>query len=486
MKGKLGQYTNLNDAVTTPNKPSPLTPITFDPPNILKLNLEQKQRSVAQQPQEFDFDNAVTVTAAVVESPKCWTTIYNLLDIYAAMPEMRNQTHRLSLSPDAIANLKSKLKRGDSEKNTERNTSEVQAQNNFEKTRVVVFGVVKIHRTRLLATLSGLKLEAEITSFHSSTTWRKKTKPAALEFSLTGQIGRAMIVLLEGVAPNQQTVVKVTVGKSQTLYSSVTKRGKDKNNGLLTIGAIFIDIPLHPIQLHGMVTRSSKQLSTTLQELRVTRASSRVSKQSEPDLESPLHLKSESKGATAPSTSSAAPTASQPSKEKKKVLQQQSENVNQSGLLQPLVMNFNAFFQSLSITASLLPSLQAQYKMENVTGKGTTGDKANFTIDLPSQCLSFITKATSQDNNANLPPQAAIPLPLVHIQAEFIPEGAMAKTKDAAHRIDDGVVLRQGGYLSASAEIGEFERCLTTDLLNHLVFVQKVFMKEINEVSFVF
>lgn len=173
----------------------------------------------------------------IVESPKCWTTIYNLLDIYAAMPEMSAHTHRLSLSPDAIANLKLKLKRGDSEKEnaTKSNTvgGEMQAQSNFEKTRVVVFGVVKIHRTRLLATLSGLKLEAEITSFHSSTTWRKKTKPLALEFSLTGQIGRAMIVLLEGVAPNQQTVVKVTVGKSQTLYSSVTKRGKDKNNGEL-------------------------------------------------------------------------------------------------------------------------------------------------------------------------------------------------------------------------------------------------------------
>lgn len=43
-------------------------------------------------------------------------------------------------------------------------------------------------------------------------------------------------------------------------------------------------------------------------------------------------------------------------------------------------------------------------------------------------------------------------------------------------------MLRRGGYVNASAEIGEFERCLTTDLLNHLVFVQKVFMGEINEV----
>lgn len=62
-----------------------------------------------------------------------------------------------------------------------------------------------------------------------------------------------------------RTVVKVTVGKSQTLYSSVSKKGKDKNNGLLSIGPVNVDIPQHPVALHGMVTRSSKQLSNTLQ-----------------------------------------------------------------------------------------------------------------------------------------------------------------------------------------------------------------------------
>lgn len=41
----------------------------------------------------------------------------------------------------------------------------------------------------------------------------------------------------------------------------------------------------------------------------------------------------------------------------------------------------------------------------------------------------------------------------------------------------DGMVLREGNYLSAVAEIGALEHSLTTDLLNHLVFVQKVFMK---------
>lgn len=51
--------------------------------------------------------------------------------------------------------------------------------------------------------------------------------------------------------------------------------------------------------------------------------------------------------------------------------------------------------------------------------------------------------------------------------------------QDAAFNLmlADGVVLRQGSYLSAEADIGVFEHSLTTDLLNHLVFVQKVFMK---------
>lgn len=75
-----------------------------------------------------------------------------------------------------------------------------------------------------------------------------------------------------------------------------------------------------------------------------------------------------------------------------------------------------------------------------------------------------------------LPPEASIALPQIHVSAQYMTESA---TQDIPI---DGVVLRQGGYVSASAEIGDFERCLTTDLLNHLVFAQKVFMREVNEV----
>ncbi|XP_065078677.1 bridge-like lipid transfer protein family member 1 isoform X6 [Ochlerotatus camptorhynchus] len=483
VKGKLG-YTNLNETIQTPIKASP-TALTFADA-VSRNSLEAKNSITGGLSSTYGGPNVneafVDITApfdrstftgpihSMLDTPKCWKTIYHLLDLYSAMPETKTIAHRVSLSPDAAGQIKArKYNIMHETKSTVRDDDDVGAGTPLpkdvgvvaqERTRLVVFGVAKIHRTRLLATLSGLKLEAEITALHCSTTWRKKSRPASLECSLTGQVGRAMIVLLEGLPPNQQTVVKVTIGKSQTLYSSITRKGKDKNNGLLSIGIVNIDIPQHPVALHGMMTRGSKQISSTLQELRVTRTSGRLARQNE-EPESPLNHQRE--------TRDKVPTA-----RKQSVTTTKAAANNPSGLLQPLVMQFNVILQSLSVTAALLPSLQAQYKMDHVTSTGVTGSKAKFTVDLPNHTLSFTTKA--QATETNLPSEACIALPPVHVSAEYIPESSSEEAPI------DGVVLRQGGYLAASAEIGVFERCLSTDLLNHLVFVQKVFMKEVNEV----
>ncbi|XP_039287951.1 LOW QUALITY PROTEIN: transmembrane protein KIAA1109 [Nilaparvata lugens] len=419
-----------------------------------------------------------TEKETVTMTPRCWKTVYYLLDLYATMPETKTVAHsRFSVAGDVSEGYKGnrkydllpEVKSTDDIERGENPSTPVPSQQPRElnlvageRTRLKVLAVAKIHRTRLLATLSGLKLEAEITNLHSSLTVKKKTRPASMECSLTGHVGRTMIVLLEGVAPNQQTVVKVTVGKSQALYSSITRRMKDKNSGLLTIGAVSVDIPQHPVALHGMMTRSSKELSFTLQELRVTRTSSRMSR-----------------GTTVDDVDS----ATQQSPGQARVFNPASTHtsvkhqmVEPNPLLQPLVMTFNVVLQSLSITAALLPSLQAQYKMDQVTSKGVTGSKAKFIIDLPRHSLSFSTKV--QVTEANLPSEASIELPKVHVQAEYVQDGASTRDGNFA----DGVVLRQGNYISAVADIGVFEHSLTTDLLNHLVFVQKVFMKEVNEV----
>lgn len=502
VKGKLG-YTNLSETVTTPVKTSPSSN-TFDLPPLpaVRKNTMESKHSVEfvsgplvneafvdfpvrgvslGQVSSTNNNNGSRYGPITVSTPKCWKTVYHLLDLYAQMPDTKTVTRKVSMSPETGGDgLSSKAKKinstglrfaGEEDVHPHSETPVPQligsdavnpATSLPERTRFMVFGVAKIHRTRLLATLSGLKLEAEITSLQSSATWRKKARPVSLESSVTGHVGRAMIVLLEGMAPNQQTVVKVTVGKSQTLYSSITRRAKDKNSGLLSIGPINIDIPQHPVALHGVMTRSSKQLSSTLQELRVTRTSSRLSKQNE-EMESPHHSKEAKESTT------------QQSSVKKEPVQVTMKPTTSNNLLQPLVMQFNVVLQSLSVQAALLPSLQAQYKMDNVTSTGFTGSKAKFIIDLPSHSLSFTTKI-QQQSEMNLPAEALIALPPVHVSAEYIPENAPQDVPI------DGVVLKQGGYVAARAEIGEFERCLTTDLLNHLVFVQKVFMREVNEV----
>ncbi|CAH1110220.1 unnamed protein product [Psylliodes chrysocephalus] len=414
---------------------------------------------------------------------RCWKTIYYLLELYANMPDTKTIRHRFSIGTNDISEHYKGNKKYDiltemrSTEDMDKSDSNAPLPNvkdatkpkgfSNEHTKLIVFGVARIHRTRLLATLSGLKLEAEITSLHSSLTCRKKSIPQILECSLTGQIGRTMIVLLEGVAPNLQTVVKVTIGKSQALYSSITKRQKDKNSGLLTVGAVNIDIPQHPVALHGMVTRGSKQLSSTLQELRVTRTSSRMSK-----------LPMEEEQQSSPNQ--------QVRDEPVQSATFSKTDVSEKGLLQPLVMQFSIILQSLSITAALLPSLQAQYKMDQVNSTGFTGNKARFTIDLPHHSLSFTTKLPqgynqNEKTDTNLPSEASIALPAVHVVAEYIPETAAGGLREG-HRGPEGVIFRQGGYLNANADIGVFEHSLSTDLLNHLVFVQKVFMKEVNEV----
>ena len=140
--------------------------------------------------------------------------------------------------------------------------------------------------------------------------------------------------------------------------------------------------------------------------------------------------------------------------------------------------------------------------MFKVTSKGVTGSKAKFIVDIPKHILSFNTKLDGcQDNigetdinNGNvddvapennfgdtiLPKEASIDLPLVHVSAAYIVQELEENCEPKVG--DDGSILSEGNYLKAEAEIGELQHTLTTDLLNHLVFVQKVFMKEVNEV----
>ena len=61
-------------------------------------------------------------------------------------------------------------------------------------------------------------------------------------------------------------------------------------------------------------------------------------------------------------------------------------------LVAPSVVHFKAVLRGLVLGASLLPSLRARYKMEEVQCSGVTGRKPKCTVDLPAHSLSFTSK----------------------------------------------------------------------------------------------
>lgn len=214
VKGKLG-YTNLNESSSSPLRDSPT--MSLHEQNILKLATESKAslNGGCATSVSGDYNNTLTKSGIVplpptlLETPNCWKTIYHLLELYGTMPETKTVVQRSSLNehkkpaPSFSNNDEDDLTNAPTPLPQHRDMQLVDGVPQ-ERTRLIVFGVAKIHKTRLLATLSGLKLESEITTLNSTATWRKKARPVSLECSLTGQVGRAMIVLLEGVAPSQQ------------------------------------------------------------------------------------------------------------------------------------------------------------------------------------------------------------------------------------------------------------------------------------------
>ncbi|CAH1776489.1 unnamed protein product [Owenia fusiformis] len=422
-------------------------------------------------------------------TPKCWRTLYHLLDLYSTMPETKTVGARfiqarlpaISEEPERETppsgkgdTPKAKREEEDVEQGLRGRSNSLGRRRTYtvgtsfkqsifigEHIPLVVFGMAKIRHINITAYLSGLKLESNVDHVHASITHREKIKGVkkkrSSESSATAYIGHSMIALLEGVPPQLQMVVCVNISKSQGLYSTKVKRHKETNSALGTLGNVDIDIPQHPVALHGMVARSSKRISSTLMEF--------------------IPKKGPSKTRSADSIDGI--PRDQPSKHsdinEDEVAPAEEKELPPSAPL--MVVNFKLALQGMTIGASLLPSLKAQYKIGKVSSRGVTGKEARFTVEYPEHSLSFNSQMTTSETN--LPTSANIDLPPMHLHAEYRQHtGEKVKSKG----LTEGLVFREGNYFNAVAEVGSFEHSLTTDLLNHLVFVQKVFMKEVNEV----
>nr|XP_033498960.1 transmembrane protein KIAA1109 homolog [Epinephelus lanceolatus] len=447
---------------------------------------------------QMDDSDSITVSEQSEPSAECWQNMYKLLNFYSLISDPTG-----ILEKSSPENCLSEGGRRPSEplckvifENEQqepttpnkppgaggRRRSLVSSEP--QHVTLIVFGIGMVNRTHLEADIGGLTMEAELKKIHGSFTLKEKMKDILhqkmTETCASAHIGGVNIVLLEGITPNIQledfptsptstakqeflTVVKCNIAKSQALYSA--QRGLKTNNAaVFKVGAIMINIPQHPATLHSMMVRSSHQLSKQISDL--IRQPSNVQPPNREDTPTP-----------------------QPS-DKASSINQTPVEANEFPQLpeglekKPIVLKFSAMMDGITIGAALLPSLKAEYKMGPMKSHGMTGAQTSFTFELPNHKLCFQSKVSPVDMST-MPPSASLTLPPVTMSGEYIMEEHESHS-DQGWAPDDFPAKQgnylQGNYLRCVAEIGSFEHNLTTDLLNHLVFLQKVFMKEVNEV----
>ena len=131
--------------------------------------------------------SAAAPGAVAVGLPSCWRTIYHLLDLYSSMTAastVNKQHNSVNEAANTGQQQTTDVELGVLPRPPEQqqhrsgmpNSNLVVAMaTRTERTRIVVFGIMKISRVRLLAMLSGLRLESEIVSLHTSLTYRRES-----------------------------------------------------------------------------------------------------------------------------------------------------------------------------------------------------------------------------------------------------------------------------------------------------------------------
>uniref|UniRef100_A0A671NB61 Bridge-like lipid transfer protein family member 1 C-terminal domain-containing protein n=1 Tax=Sinocyclocheilus anshuiensis TaxID=1608454 RepID=A0A671NB61_9TELE len=429
---------------------------------------------------QMDDSDSITVSEQSEPSAECWQNMYKLLNFYSLISDPtgileKNQDNggRSPADPPCHVVFESEGETPPSRLGRRRSLVSTEPQH----VTLIMFGVGMVNRTHLEADIGGLTMEAELKKIHGSFTLKEKMKDILhqkmTETCASAHIGCVNIVLLEGITPDIQledfptsptstakqeflTVVKCNIAKSQALYSA--QRGLKTNNAaVFKVGAIFINIPQHPATLHSMMVRSSHQLSKQISDL--IRQPSNIPPPNREDTPTPQ-----------PCEVSVNQTPVEANE-----FPQLPEGLEKK----PIVLKFSAMLDGITIGAALLPSLKAEYKMGRMKSHGMTGAQTRFTFELPNHKLCFQSKVSPVDVSA-MPPTASLTLPPVTMSGQYIIQEHEGHS-DTAWAPEYSNYL-QGNYLRCVAEIGSFEHNLTTDLLNHLVFLQKVFMKEVNEV----
>ncbi|TGZ54627.1 hypothetical protein CRM22_010592 [Opisthorchis felineus] len=365
-----------------------------------------------------------------------------------------------------------------------------------ERMPLKIFVSTKIQKMDVSAVLSELNLFAGIGDVHGSMTHSTRIRGRGYfadqvsEQCFLIHCGEGQLQLLERLASQHiQQVVRMKSGRSFSMISCRRSRQTERNACVLSVGHVTITLPHHPVRLHGVMQRQAKRITSSVNEL--LRSSPAPRNQLHPRSIPEVSTSSASRAVPTPTTGSTTTTtasdaASQLRTNRLSTAPTEGPTAMATATAMvkpsnpPLVFSLTAVAQGLTVNVALHPTLAAVYNMNPVYFIGFLGPRGYVDIDLSEHSISLKSMCPPE----NFPHSIKIALPRVSttVIRRKSSGGQYSRGERKQPILTRGLTAEQGMYVHVQVKIGALEQTLTTDLLNYIVVVFKLFMKEINEV----
>ncbi|GAA57230.1 hypothetical protein CLF_112360, partial [Clonorchis sinensis] len=359
-----------------------------------------------------------------------------------------------------------------------------------ERMPLKIFVSTKIQQVDVSAVLSELNLIAGIGDVHGSMTHSTRIRGRGYfadqvsEQCFLIHCGEGQLQLLERLALQHfQQVVRMKSGRSFSMISCRRSRQTERNACVLSVGHVTITLPHHPVRLHGVMQRQAKRITSRVNEL--LRSSPAPRNQLHPSTSSASRaVPTPTTGSTTTTTASDAASQLRANRLSTAPTEGPTAMATATAVVKPsnppLVFSLTAVAQGLTVNVALHPTLAAVYNMNPVYFVGFLGPRGYVDIDLSEHSISLKSMCPPE----NFPHSIKIALPRVSttVIRRKSSGGQYSRGERKQPILTRGLTAEQGMYVHVQVKIGALEQTLTTDLLNYIVVVFKLFMKEINEV----
>ncbi|CAF0826478.1 unnamed protein product [Brachionus calyciflorus] len=384
-----------------------------------------------------------------------------------------------------------------------------------DKSHVSFFGWLNIKNINFKAGVGNLALNGEMKNLQSTVLMGRKIIGSSSKLEYDGSLNIRMDSTFGKLAENDKkiNVVLLNIGKSH-LFGYLNN--KSLFSSFLHVGMINVDVPIQPILVHGVVIRESKVIEQKiLPEIKNFAIFENTDENLKDDKQNTNQDKPKNKtdfksasfqvfsdkndknitlGSTFPPRSSNQTVHDISEIQSKKTLSRNKKHQmsissdSKKSFIHQLKLNFKSKFDGLEIRAKLLetPCLKAAYLVENVECTlSLTSKQSKFNCIINKHSLSF--QCDDEINDEDLKSTFMTMKPLNERTYFYLPTISLNGnhlSKYLENQLDNSKNTKcfNLSEVKFHVYISGLTRELNAEVIAQLVFVTKVFLKEINNI----